>query len=233
MATAISALKALAKNEKATDLADVTTLGDPSLNGAKRVKNAVELNPDPEIEESAAKAAILKAELDKKDAEYKILQAVLRDYGAKKRVLFNRVYKTDVTTVSVPYRVEVPIDPNSETPGVETQRVQVICTNKYSVAQDSVKELKPSLGANYGRLFVEETEKVLKSDGEAMIRKVFEELGLNSDEVDTVMEQFFDVTVTVKTTDSYEKEFDKLPENVRDVLNHSVTRVQPGIKFQK
>lgn len=233
MATAISALKALAKNEKATDLADVTTLGDPSLNGAKRVKNAVELNPDPEIEESAAKAAILKAELDKKDAEYKILQAVLRDYGAKKRVLFNRVYKTDVTTVSVPYRVEVPIDPNSETPGVETQRVQVICTNKYTVAQDSVKELKPSLGANYGRLFVEETEKVLKSDGEAMIRKVFEELGLSPNEVDSVMGQFFDVTVTVKAADSYEKEFNKLPENVQDVLNHSVTRVQPAIKFPK
>jgi hypothetical protein len=231
--SALETLKALA-NKKAPSVATSLSaeVTDPAISGAKRSKNTVQLGFDPSVTEQAAHAAALKSALDKAKAEFEIVQAVMRDYGAKKRESYNSIFKTNITTVSVPYLVEVPNDEVSDTPGRETCYVQVICSNKYSVQQDAVlaleKDIEPAV---FTKLFEKETTKTLKPNAEQLIRNLFEEMGLQGEELENSMTSLFDTTTKVKATEGYEQEIKAAPEAVQTILGQTVTRVSPGLKF--
>lgn len=233
--SALASLKALA-NKKAPEGASTalaTQLGDPAISGAKRDKNVVRLGFDPTIAERAALAAGLKEALERAESEFKILQGEMRDYGAKKRGIFNDTFKSDVTTVCVPFLIENS-DTESDTPGRETHYVQVICSNKYSVQKDMVLGNKDTIGASlYGKLFVEEITKTLKPNAEEMFREILKErCDLDGEELDGVMNVLFDTDTKVATAKNYESEIKSAPEEIQTILAQAVTRSAPGLKFQ-
>ena len=234
MGNALDALKALATNNPAPAESSslIAGLDDPALKGAKRNKNVVNLGFDPEITERAQYCFELKSALEVAKSDFEIVQSELRKYGIEKRAAYNKAFKTSVTTVGVPYLIEVPIDDESNTPGRETHTVQVVCTNKYSVEQDAVLALKNDLGSVYDRLFEEETAKTLRADAETLIRNLLKEVtGLNDAEVNNSMEKLFETKVKVKTTQDYETEIEKCPGAIQTVLAQSVVRTAPALKF--
>jgi len=233
--SALEALKALASKKApavATSLS--AEVMDPAIAGASRDKkgSTVKLGFDPSATEQAAHAAALKSALDKAKAEFEIVQSTMRDYGAKKRESYNNIFKTNITTVSVPYLVECPVDDVSDTPGRETRYVQVICSNKYSTNADAVLALENDIESEvFNRLFVKETTKTLKPNAEQLVRDLLGELGLNGEELENSMNSLFDTTFKVKTTENYEQEIKQAPEPVQMILGQTVTRVSPGLKF--
>lgn len=231
--SALEALKALANKRAAPTVSNLSAeVNDPAIAGAKRDKNTVKLGFDPTITEQAQHAAALRAALKKAEAEFEIAQAEMRDYGAQKREAYNNIFKTNVTTVSVPYLVECPVDEVSDTPGRETRYVQVICSNKYSVQTDAILALERDMEPEvFGKLFTKETTKTLKPNAEQLVRDLLGELGLQGEELENSMNSLFDTTTKVKTTEGYEQEIKQAPEPVRMVLSQTVTRVSPGLKF--
>jgi hypothetical protein len=230
--SALETLKALSQKKPAaagSPLAAQTN--DPAIAGAKRDKNTVKLGFDPGIAEDALNAATLREALERAKADFEVCQARMRDYGRDKRKLYNDTFKADVTTVCVPYSVEVPGGGDGATPGRETRFVQVICTNKYSVAQETVINNKENLGDQYDRLFTEEVTKTLKPNAEALIRDLLGELGMHGDQLQSAMDTLFDEKVKVSARESYEQDVQRAPEDVRTLLEQAVTRVQPGLKF--
>lgn len=207
------------------------SLSDPAMIGAKRNKNTATLGFDPEFAPKVKHGAALAEAMKTAEALFKGVQAELREYGKNKRGLFNNIYKCNVTTVAVPFTVEVPVTEDSATPGHETKYLQVICTNKYSVSQDTVLALKEQLGDNYGKLFSEETTTTLKPNAEELFKNILAQLGLDEAKVEKSMEVLFDKNTTVSTQEDYEQEHAKLDEQTQHILNQSVTRQQPGLKF--
>lgn len=232
--SALETLKSLASKKSAVVSNLSTEVTDPAISGAKRngKGSTVNLGFDPSIADQAAHASALKSALEKAKAEFEIVQSVMRDYGAQKRESYNNIFKTNITTVCVPYTVETTPDVESATPGRETNYVQVICTNKYSVNQDSVLALENDMDPDvFAKLFAKDVTKVLKPNAEQLIRDLLGELGISGDELDNSMNSLFDTTVKVKTSESYEQEIKKAPETVQMVLGQTVTRVSPGLKF--
>lgn len=228
MASALDTLKKLSA-KKAVDgtaaSALTTQLQDPALAGAKRDKNVVRLGFDPEIMDKAREAAELKAALEEAEARFAMVQTDMRAYGSKKRELYNDTFKADVTTVSVPYSVEVPGSPDHE-----TRYVSVVCTNRYTVSADVVNH-KEALGLAFARLFVEERSKTLKPNAEELIRGLLGELGMEGDDLENAMGTLFDDHVKVSASKDYEKEVKTVPDAVRVVLDQLVKRVSPSLKF--
>jgi len=222
--SALDSLKALSKKQPAPAAAISVQVNDPAIQGAKKDKNTVILGLDPSIAERAQYAANLKEALERAQADFEVSQAEMRDYGSGKRSLYNDTFKANVTTVKVPYSVQTPTGP-------ETKHVLVICSNKYSVQKDVVLNNKAALGDSYNRLFVEESSKKLKANAEELIRGVFTDLGITGEELETTMGNLFEEEVKVKTTEQYEVESKKLPDDVRMILDQAVTRAQPGLKF--
>jgi molybdopterin converting factor small subunit len=233
--SALDKLKALSSKKPAdaptADLAG--DLGDPAIAGAKRNKNTVTLGLDPSVTEDAKTCAALKAALDTATAQFKVYQAKLRDYGSGKRVTYNDAFKANVTTVQVPFTVEVADgDGMAETPGREEKVVQVICTAKYSVAQDTVLALEKDMGEMlFKRLFEKSEEKVLKPNAEDLFRELLGELGLEGEELENAMERMFDTNTKVKATKTYEEEIKEAPDAIKQILDQAVVRQQPGLKF--
>lgn len=231
--SALDTLKALAAKKPVKSQSDlVTETNDPAIAGAKKEKNVVRLGVDPSITETAGHCAALKDALDKAKAEFEIAQAEMRDYGAAKRELYNDTFRTNVTTVNVPFTVEVPVDEASDTPGRETRFVQVVCTNKYSVEVDAIlsleEEIDPTL---FAKLFKKEETKVLKPNAEQLVRDLLAEMGLAGDDLENSMNTLFETKTKVSATKDYESEIKKAPEAVQTVLEQNVTRVKPGLKF--
>lgn len=222
--SALEALKSLGKKTVPATSPLAAQVNDPAIAGARRDKNTVKLGFDPAMAPQAAHCAALKEALERAEAEFKVDQASMRDYGISKRSAYNDTFKADVTTVCVPYEVDTPA-------GKETRYVQVICSHKYSVQTDMVLGNKDRLGESYDRLFVEETTKSLKPNAEQIVRGILEEVGLKGDELETAMANLFDVKTVVKASESYEKEHKKLPEDLRSLLDQAVTRSAPGLKF--
>lgn len=223
--SALDALRGLSKKAAPPSAAIAAQVNDPAIAGAKRDKNTVKLGFDPNIAQVAEHTAQLKEALERAEAEFKVDQATMRDYGIGKRGLYNDTFKCEVTTVQVPYTVDVP-------GGNETKYVQVICSNKYSVQKDIVLGNKELIGPAYERMFEEQTTKALKPNAEELIRNLLTEVaGLSGDELENTMNELFDSTTTVKATDKYESEFKKLPDDVKVVLDQAVTRAQPALKF--
>jgi len=233
--SALAALKALAQKKAppagSTAASLVTESNDPAIAGAQRNKNTVTLGVDPAIEDAARECAELKSALDRAEAQFKVRQAELREYGASKRGKYNDTFKCNVTTVAVPFTVEVPSDEESATPGREKRVVQVICSNKYSVAADTVLGLEQDLGDLFPKLFTKAEEKVLKPNAEDLIRNLLTELGISGDELETSMDALFETKTKVATTEGYEQEIKSAPEDVQSVLAQAVKRAAPGLKF--
>lgn len=224
--SALDLLKGLTK--KATTSAPTPGVSnnftDPAIAGARRDKNTVKLGYDAKITHIAAGCAGLRAALDRAEAEFVINQGTMRDYGREKRALYNDAYKCEVTTACVPYEIDTP-------QGKETKYVQVICTNKYSVAVDTILGNKDAIGDSFDRLFIEETKKTLKPNAEELIRGIFEQVGLTGDDLEAAMTQLLESKTTVKTRENYEQEAKKAPPAVQAILEQAVTRSQPALKF--
>ena len=223
--SAIDALKALAgKKPVAGTSALATQVNDPAIAGAKRNKNTVTLGFDPEFTKKSAQAAELKSALEDATAAFAVLQGEVRDYGRGKREKFNDTFKTDVTTVCIPFSVETPTGP-------EQKVVQVICANKYSLNKDTILNNKSEFGEHFDRLFAVEETKSLKPNAEELIRGVFGEMGLEGDALETAMSNLFETQIKVSAKEAFEQESKKLPDALRAILDVSVTRAQPSLKF--
>jgi hypothetical protein len=230
--TAADKIRALGK-KPTTPAGQVLPAGmtDPAIVGAKRDKNTVKLGVDPEISERARYCSKLAKVLQEAEADFKVLQGELRDYGRGKRGLYNEHFKANVTTVCVPYSVEVPAEADSATPGRETKFVQVVCTNRYSVEQEIILNHKDTFGDLYPRLFEEKTVKTLKPDAEELIRDLLKEQGMAVEEIDSAMDGLMESKTTVKATEGFEKESREVTDALKEILNQAVTRVQPALKF--
>jgi division protein CdvB (Snf7/Vps24/ESCRT-III family) len=66
---------------------------------------------------------------------------------------------------------------------------------------------------------------------EELIRGILSEIGLGPDEVNASMENLFEETVKVSTTETYEQESKKVPDDLKVILDQAVTRAAPGLKF--
>ena len=200
-------------------------------------------NPDEVVKTvlSRAKyAADLRRALDSAEAEFSVAQAEMRDYGVAKRAAYNRAFRANVTTVEVPYcefLEELPRaskeEPARHAPaqGQELRVVQVICSNKYSVAQDTILQNRDRLGDDFERLFKIEETRTLKPNAQDLLQGVFAELGIEGEQLTTIMEQLFERKVKVFATETYEQEVQRLPDDVQALLAQMVTRAQPGLKF--
>lgn len=223
--SALSQLKALAQKKPAAEAPLLAAQQqDPALAGARRDKNTVLLGFDPGFADQAAEAAQLKEALERAQSEFEILQARVRDYGRGKRELYNDAFKADVTTVKVPYEVATPAGP-------EKRAISVICSSKYSVAQEIVLNNAEAMGEHFPRLFKVDEVKQLRPNAEELIRNVFAEVGLQGADLEGAMEQLFEVKRKVSTQEGYEQEAKKAPAPVRAILDQAVTRAQPGLKF--
>jgi hypothetical protein len=228
--SALASLKALSQKKPAPAAAALSTqVNDPAIAGATMgkgaSKNVVTLGFDPAFAEKASTCAGLKEALERAKVEFEVLQAETRDYGKSKRELYNETYKANITTVKVPFEVDVPGG------GKEKQYISVVCSNKYSVQQDIILGNKETLGELFPRLFVETTTKSLKPNAEELIRGILKEVGLGDEEVETSMQNLFDTTTKVTTTDTYEQESAKAPAPVKAILEQAVTRSAPSLRF--
>ena len=231
--SAIDTLKSLASKKPVVGTSVLAIqLNDPAIAGAKKDKGStVKLGMDPAIEKAAAFAAGLKEALTRAESDFSIAQSQLREYGIAKRSAYNLAFKCNTTTVCVPYTVEVPSDGNSDTPGREIKYVQVICSNKYSVAKDAILANKEALGEFYPRLFIETSTKTLKPNTESLVMGILQEAGLKEEELINAMSTLFEEMIKITTTENYESEVKKVPEDVQTLLSQTVTRSQPGLKF--
>jgi hypothetical protein len=228
--SALDTLKALSqKKTVAATSAMATQVNDPAIAGATMgkgaSKNVVTLGLDPAFAPNASTCAALKEALERAETEFKVLQADTRDYGSKKRDLYNETFKANITTVKVPYEVDVPGG------GKEKAYVSVVCSNKYSVQQDIVLGNKDALGDLFPRLFTETVTKSLKPNAEELIRGILKEVGLGDEEVETSMQNLFDTTTKVATTEAYETESKNVPDALKAVLDQAVTRSAPALRF--
>lgn len=212
---ALSSKKPVPAGDPASDQA-----ADPALAGAKRNKNTVTLGFDPSVAEAASNCAQLKKALEDAAAEFAEVQSRMRDYGRSKRESYNDLFKANVTTVEIPYLS-----------GKETKVVQVICSNKYSVAKDTVLNLKEDLGESYDRLFKEDRVKALRPNAEQLLVDLLGELGLSEEDRTNAMKVLFEDRVSVAATESYEAEVKKVPAPMQKILAQAVTRVSPSLKF--
>jgi len=232
MASALDTLKKLSakKAVEGTAASALTTqLQDPALAGAKRDKNVVRLGFDPEITDKAREAAELKAALEEAEARFAMVQTDMRAYGSKKRELYNDTFKADVTTVSVPYSVEVPGSPDHE-----TRYVSVVCTNRYTIQKDAALGMLRAEAIDQGtfdKLFVVETTKKLKANAEELVRGLMGELGMTGDDLEGAMQTLFDTEVKVTASKDYEKRVKEVDDNTRALLAQAVKRVEAGLKF--
>ncbi len=208
---------------------------DPAIVGAVRKgksSSVVTLGSDPSVSKDAKAIADIKSRMDDLAADFKVKQEVLRTYGSQKRELYNDVFRTDITTVNIPYSVEVPPADDSSTPGYETKFVQVTCANKYTVAKDPILEGRETvLGKWFDTLFVKDTKKVLRQNAEDLFRQILIDQGLVDDVLEKAMSALFEEEVSVATVEAYESLEKTAPDHVRQFLSQSVTRNQPSIKF--
>jgi hypothetical protein len=222
---ALDALRSLAQKKPAEQAPSLTIqVTDPAISGAKRDKNTVKLGVDPNFTERAGYSARLKAALERAQSDFEVIQAELRDYGRDKRKVYNDTYKTNVTTVGVPYKVDSP-------EGEETRYVQVICSNKYSVQKDAVLANRETIGQQFDRLFSVEETKKLKPNAEKLIRDILIEQGITGETLEAAMDTLLETEQKVTTTEAFEQEAEKLPQETQTLLNQLVTRAQPGLKF--
>lgn len=225
MSTAIDNLRNLADKKPAPQTPSLTVqVTDPAIAGAKRDKATVKLGTDPEFQEKAAYGAKLKEALERAQSDFEIIQSELRDYGKSKRKLYNETFKANVTTVGVPYQVETPEGP-------DTKYVQVICSNKYSVARDVVLNNQDVLGDWSQKLFKWERTKKLRENSEQMIRDILAEQGLQGETLENAMNLLFEVETKITAREDYEQQEASAPEEIRTLLSQAVTRAQPGLKF--
>jgi len=238
MASALDTLKKLANKKTVDDSAAAgaltTQLQDPALAGAKRDKSVVKLGFDPAIAPQAQEAAELRAALAEAEARYAMVQVNMRQYGVDKRGLYNDTFKADVTTVAVPYSVEVPACEESTTPGRETRYVSVVCTNRYTAQSQTVLQLRDSAAispADFGKLFVVEETKKLKPNAEELVRGVLAEAGMEGDVLENAMLALFDTEVKLTVNKDFEKNIKEVDDATRTLLSQCVKRVEPSLKF--
>jgi predicted transcriptional regulator len=160
----------------------------------------------------------MKNELEKAQAAFEAIQGEIRDYGKEKRSAFNDHFRTNVTTVAIPYGDE--------------KAVQVICANRYSVKKDLILNNQDALGPAFNDLFVVETTKKLRADGEQRLLALLLEVGLDAETSQQILDKLVDVEHTVKTVEDYEQK-EKLVTNpgAREVLIQAVSRAAPALKF--
>lgn len=229
--SALDTLKALSQKKPAEQKsALVTQMTDPALAGAQRNKSTVKLGLDPAVTHKAREAAELHERLQEAEVRYAIVQAEIRAYGAEKRELYNKTFKSDVTTVAVPYSVES--DSTTDTPGRETRYVSVVCTNRYSVQSTTLLALRDAGSIpQFDELFTTETVRKLKPNAEQLVRGLLEENGIRGEDLENAMDTLFDVETKVSASKDYERRVENVSDDVRLLLSQCVRRVEPSLKM--
>lgn len=223
--SALDTLRALGQKKPVAANSIAMQANDPAIAGAKRNKSTVSLGFDPNFADSARTAYDRKMALERAQQEFEASQVACRDYGTSKRKLYNSTFKADVTTVCVPFQVEMPT-------GHETKYVQVVCTNRYSVQKEMVLNNREEFGEHFDRLFVVRGEKKLRPNAEELIRNLLvETAGLEGEALETAISQLFETEQKVSTTENYETEVEKVPQDLQALLEQVVTRAQPALKF--
>lgn len=216
--SALEVLKAMGAGKNVPPPPHTSPVSDPAISGAIREKNVVRLGEDPSILGKAKYAAEMKAVLEKAQSDFEAIQGEIREYGKGKREAFNDHFKTNVTTVAIPYG--------------DDKAVQVICANRYSVKKDIVLNNKDALGSAVTDLFTIETTRSLKPKGEDLLRRLLVEVGIKADSVESVINQLTDVDYTVKTVEDYEQKAKLVTDTgVQEILNQAVARAAPALKF--
>lgn len=235
--SALAALKAAiapaAAGSASVNTALASGLTDPAIAGASRKgkSGAVQLGADAKILADASEAAKIMGEIKTLEALFATKQSILRDYGLEKRNAYNKVFRTDVTTVNVPYTVNVPSESESDTPGRETRYIQITCSNRYSVAGEPILKAKEDLGEWFGKLFNLEEAKVLRPNAEELFRGILEEQGIVGDALAKAMDALFETKQKVSTVEAYESLEQVAPEEIRSLLSQVVSRSAPSLKF--
>lgn len=193
---------------------------DAAILGSVRERSVVRLASDGPIAKWAALGATLVQKIRNTTAEFEEVQARLRQYGLEKTRAYNSAYKTDISTVSIPYEVEG-----------ETRHVQVVCQNKYSVSKDMILNNRDRLGSWMEKLFRVDRQRKLRPEGEVTIRKILGELGLSSEEVESEMSRMFETEVRILVSDDYESARAAAPPDVAEMLDHAVVRQNPSIRY--
>lgn len=223
--SALATLKALAsKKPVPQDAAISAQVDDPAISGAKRNKNTVTLGFDPKFADNAASCSELQKAMKDAEAAFKIYQARVREYGSQKREVYNDTFKSNVTTVCVPYFVD-------GEDAREERLIQVVCSNRYSVAQDTVLGKKEEMGDWYDKLFTEDVTRVVRPNAEELLRGLLQEVGIEADAVDGIMDQLLETKTKVSTKPEYETLSKEAPESLKNVLDQAVKRAEPGLKF--
>lgn len=219
--TALEVLKALSVKKEGSPAAQIIPVNtDPAIAGAKRDKAVVKLGEDSKISVQAAEAAELKALIDKHTEEFEGYQDALREYGKEKRDLYNDTYKSDITTVAIPY-----VDSG------DTKYVQVVCSSRYSVRSNVILNNQQELGGWFPQLFQVDTTKKLKADSENLIRNLLGELGLQGEQLELAMDSLFETEQKVSTVPDYETASKNVPSSIKAILDQAVTRASPSLKF--
>ena len=224
---AVRALKQMIKDQSAAAPIPVISTDDPAILGATRKgkTKVVQLGFDPTIASDVVVCVDLKGALETAQDQYAALQTKVRDYGKAK-------HDADTTTVCIPYKVEVPLDEESETPGFETRYVQVVCSNSYTVASKTALANKTALGTElYGKLFTEKTDDVLKPNAAELIKGILLAAGIKAADLGKAMESLFDTVTSVKVSENYVVEAAKAPETAQAILAQIVTRAAPSLRF--
>jgi len=228
MSNALEALKSLSKKgsvAKDSSVANEATT-DPAILQAKKDKTVIRLGMDDSVAGTVARAHEVSRALDRLEGEWKVYEGQLRDYGASKRQVWNRLMKDSATTMAVPFK-------GQDEQGQDTIfYLRVTCTNKYSVNKETALKLKEELGVLYGKLFRETEEKVLKPNVEGVLRGILQEAGLKDDDLEGAMSALFDTEVTVAAQKDYEERLNEVEdESLKNILNMAVVRSAPGLKF--
>ena len=90
---------------------------------------------------------------------------------------------------------------------------------------------RSEFGEQFDRLFAIEETKSLKPNAEELIRSVFAEAGLEQEALESAMDSLFETVTKVSTKENFEQESKKVSDVLKSILDVSVTRAQPSLKF--
>ncbi len=223
LSPALEVIRALSikRAQEAAAAQETPVSQDPVILGARREKNVVVLGDEAWIAEAAAAGADLKKTINDAQEAFDMISADLRKYGKEKREAYNKAFSADISTVAIPYTG----------PDGSPTTVQVTVADRYTVQKEVVLNNKDNFGPMFDRLFKVEETKKLKPNAEALIRGVFQDLGLSGEDLENTMQNLLDTEVKVSTKKDFEKLATDCTPNQKAILEQSVTQAQPAVKY--